>query len=118
MNWHNPRVSWSELERQMSGRPENRRPPSLVNAEDDSAPGFSASDPRTRRPRWTIDLTNRSCRTRSCTATATSASWMGPAIPKPLIEEAVRLNLIGLAITDHDGFYAPPGLRRRRWPTT
>src|SRR5215203_3243097 len=106
MNWHNPRVSWSELERQMSGRPENRRPPSLEHAEDDSAPGFSRKRPAyapaalPERPEEPfVPYAELHCHS--------DFSFLdGASDPETLIEEAVRLSLTGLAITDHDGFYA------------
>src|ERR671910_432365 len=106
MNWHNPRVSWSDLERQMSGRPENRRPPSLEHAEDDSAPGFSRKRPAyaaatlPERPEEPfVPYAKLHCHS--------DFSFLdGASDPETLIEEAVRLSLTGLAITDHDGFYA------------
>jgi error-prone DNA polymerase len=106
MNWHNPRVSWSDLERQMSGRPENRRPPSLEHAEDDSAPGFSRKRPAyapaalPERPEEPfVPYAELHCHS--------DFSFLdGASDPETLIEEAVRLSLTGLAITDHDGFYA------------
>ena len=45
------------------------------------------------------------CPTPSCTATPTSASSTAPSHPEELAEEAARLGLEALAITDHDGFY-------------
>src|SRR5215203_881844 len=106
MNWHNPRVSGSDLERQMSGRPENRRPPSLEHAEDDSAPGFSRKRPAyapaalPERPEEPfVPYAELHCHS--------DFSFLdGASDPETLIEEAVRLSLAGLAITDHDGFYA------------
>ena len=41
MGWHNPPISWAELERRMSGRAEPRLPPTEDNPEGDSAPGFT-----------------------------------------------------------------------------
>jgi error-prone DNA polymerase len=106
MNWHNPRVSWSELERQMSGRPENRRPPSLVNDEDDSAPGFSRKRPA-YTPAAVDDRPDEPFVPYAELHCHSDFSFLdGASDPETLIEEAVRLNLIGLGITDHDGFYA------------
>ena len=45
------------------------------------------------------------CPTPSCTATPTSASSTAPRHPEELVEEAARLGLEALALTDHDGFY-------------
>ena len=106
MNWHNPRVSWSELERQMSGRPENRRPPSLEHAEDDSAPGFSRKRPA-YTPAAVDDRPDEPFMPYAELHCHSDFSFLdGASDPETLIEEAVRLNLTGLAITDHDGFYA------------
>jgi error-prone DNA polymerase len=106
MNWHNPRVSWSELERQMSGRPENRRPPSLEHAEDDSAPGFSRKRPA-YAPAALDDRPDEPFVPYAELHCHSDFSFLdGASDPETLIEEAVRLNLTGLAITDHDGFYA------------
>src|SRR5215204_1607569 len=106
MNWHNPRVSWSELERQMSGRPENRRPPSLEHAEDDSAPGISRKRPA-YTPAAVDDRPDEPMVPYAELHCHSDFSFLdGASDPETLIEEAVRLNLTGLAITDHDGFYA------------
>ncbi|HWH99603.1 MAG TPA: PHP domain-containing protein, partial [Propionibacteriaceae bacterium] len=106
MNWHNPRVSWSELERKMSGRPENRRPPSLEHAEDDSAPGFSRKRPA-YAPAAVDDRPDEPFVPYAELHCHSDFSFLdGASDPETLIEEAVRLNLTGLAITDHDGFYA------------
>ena len=48
---------------------------------------------------------DRASRTPSCTATPTSASWTVRAIPEELVEQAARLGLEALALTDHDGMY-------------
>ena len=47
----------------------------------------------------------RASRTPSCTATPTSASWTARATPEELVEQAARLGLDALALTDHDGMY-------------
>src|SRR5918912_518807 len=77
MGWFNPDVSWAELERQMSGRAARDR--TVHNPEADSAPGYTH-----KRPAYAAD----------------------PELVQRPIEEAVRLGLDALAITDHDGFYA------------
>ena len=45
------------------------------------------------------------CPTPSCTATPTSRFLDGASHPEELAEEAARLGLEALAVTDHDGFY-------------
>ena len=106
MGWHNPQVSWSELERTMSGRIESRRPSSPDNPEGDSAPGFSHKRPAylpanlgERPDEPLVPYAELHCHS--------DFSFLdGASDPETLIEEAVRLGLTGLAITDHDGFYA------------
>ena len=79
MGWFNPDVSWAELERQMSGR--TARDKTVDNPEADSAPGYSHKRPAyAADPSWCSGRASRWCRTPSCTATATSASWTGRAI--------------------------------------
>ena len=76
MGWNNPPISWRELERQMSGRPMPDN--SADNPEGDSAPGYSHKRPAYEPDEQLVKRpTGRSCRTRSCTVTATSASWTG-----------------------------------------
>src|SRR5215211_1465168 len=90
----------------MSGRPENRRPPSLEHAEDDSAPGISRKRPA-YTPAAVDDRPDEPMVPYAELHCHSDFSFLdGASDPETLIEEAVRLNLTGLAITDHDGFYA------------
>ena len=105
MNWHNPDISWAELERQMSGRTARDR--TVYNPEGDSAPGYSH-----KRPGYAVDseLVQRPSGAVVPYAELhchSNFSFLdGVNDPEELIEEAVRLGLDALAITDHDGFYA------------
>jgi len=105
MGWFNPDVSWAELERQMSGRTARDR--TVHNPEGDSAPGYShkrpayAADPELvpRPSEEVVPYAELHCHS--------NFSFLdGVNDPEELIEEAVRLGLDALAITDHDGFYA------------
>ena len=105
MGWNNPPISWRELERRMSGRPMSDN--SADNPEGDSAPGYSHKRPpyepdeqRVRRPTGpVVPYAELHCHS--------NFSFLdGVSDPEELIEEAVRLGLDALAITDHDGFYA------------
>lgn len=96
MGWHNPPMPWSELERKLSGR----HP--LDNPEGDSAPGFSrkrpAYDPVPVPPPAEPVVPYAELHTHS------DFSFLdGASDPEALVEEAVRLGLKALAITDHDG---------------
>src|SRR5215207_5596387 len=105
MGWNNPPISWRELERRMSGRPMPDN--SAHNPEGDSAPGYSHKRPRyvpddqlVKRPTGPVEpYAELHCHS--------NFSFLdGVSDPEELIEEAVRLGLDALAITDHDGFYA------------
>lgn len=88
MGWSNPDISWRELEAKMSGRPEGTSSrkrehyePEVITPPDDAVP-----------------YAELHCHS--------SYSFLdGASEPSELVEEAVRLGLHALAITDHDGFY-------------
>ncbi|GAA2660003.1 error-prone DNA polymerase [Paractinoplanes durhamensis] len=123
MGFHNPRKSWSELEQELTGRPvkppppeegthrigeQRRQPftvdPLAVDADGGDSPAWS----RKRQPYQAPALVR-------ATETAvpyaelhchTNFSFLdGASHPEELAEEAARLGLTGLAVTDHDGFY-------------
>ncbi|MBN9612605.1 MAG: error-prone DNA polymerase, partial [Actinobacteria bacterium] len=96
MGWHNPAISWGELERILSGRdsePRRRSEPRITAVRPEPAehveePGDSETD---RVPYAELHAHS-------------SYSFLdGASTPEALIEEAARLRLDALAITDHDG---------------
>ena len=111
MGWTNPPIPWHELERQLSGRPAPLPAPRSI---------WPA-----RRHRRATAATPRPGRASACpiepatpiAAPATSMPYAelhahssfsfldGASSPEELAEEAVRLGLQSLAITDHDGVY-------------
>ena len=97
MGWNNPTMRWAELERRLSGLP---------GADD-------APVSRRKRARATARAIDR---LEAVTAYAelhchSHFSFLdGASSPAELVEEAVRLGLRALAITDHDGFYGAPML--------
>lgn len=100
MGWENPDVPWSQLERRLSGKP---RP----KGDGGDAPGWSRKrekyDPAQRPipPADAVPYAELHCHS--------NFSFLdGVSDPTVLVEEAVRQGLSGLAITDHDGFYAAP----------
>jgi len=106
MGWRNPPIPWPELERRLSwpapgadGRPSNQ--PEAANGGD--SPAWS----RARQP---FQPTARR-RTQAVTPYAelhchSNFSFLdGASHPEELAEEAVRLGLEALALTDHDGLY-------------
>ncbi|HET9873120.1 MAG TPA: error-prone DNA polymerase [Propionibacteriaceae bacterium] len=100
MGWNNPRMSWAELEGKLSGRPVKP-----AEARDDGGPGSNKRpayqpSPLAQRPAGpVVPYAELHCHS--------NFSFLdGASDPEDLIEEAVRLGLNALAITDHDGFYA------------
>ncbi|MEN3316217.1 MAG: error-prone polymerase, partial [Acidimicrobiaceae bacterium] len=105
MGWHNEPVPWSELERRLSDRPV------VADARGDGGdspawsakrgpyvpPATVASRPRRRRS-GAVDYVELHCHS--------NFSFLdGASAPEELAEEAARLNLTALALTDHDGLY-------------
>jgi error-prone DNA polymerase len=98
MGWSNPDVSWRELERRLSGRPE---------PDGGDAPGWSRKRAKTEpkelgRPTGpVVPYAELHCHS--------SFSFLdGASGPDVLVEEAIALGLHGLALTDHDGFHGAP----------
>ncbi|MDT4891633.1 MAG: error-prone polymerase [Pseudonocardiales bacterium] len=110
MGFNNPAMPWPELERRLSGRPAPAPPdpprggrPAAGDGGDSPAwsrkraayePASSARPPETPRVGY-AELHAHS-----------SFSFLdGASSPEELAEEAVRLGLAGLTLTDHDGMY-------------
>lgn len=100
MGFDNPPVPWSELERVLSGRRPDPTPP---NADGGDSPAWSRKrsayvKPPVLRPDVTVPYAELHAHT--------SYSFLdGASSPEDLVEEAERLGLHALAVTDHDGFY-------------
>ncbi|MGJ0204898.1 error-prone DNA polymerase [Leucobacter sp. gxy201] len=101
MGWNNPPRSWGEVERILSGRapaahpaPEPRapEPPGALVADT----GAETGAPSTARP--VIPYAELH-------AHSHFSFLDGSSSPEDLVDEAQRLGLAGLALTDHDGFY-------------
>lgn len=116
MSFHNPDLPWSELERVLSGEPTRgqRRTrdrerhlhvvdPLAVEADGGDAPARAGRrpyhpPPATARPDDVVPYAELH--------THTNFSFLdGASHPEELAEEAARLGLTALAVTDHDGFY-------------
>src|SRR3954467_6412660 len=94
-----PPISWKELERRLSGLP---------GADD--AP---VSRPKRRKPevREIVPVPGAASTPYAELHCHSHYSFLdGASSPAELVEEAVRLGLHALAITDHDGFYGAPML--------
>ncbi|MFC0315770.1 error-prone DNA polymerase [Gordonia phosphorivorans] len=101
MGWGNGPPSWAEMERVLSGRApvDARRPP----GDGGDSPAWS----RKRGEYLADDVTPTPSRLRYAELHAHSAySFLdGACLPEEMVAEARRLDLTGLALTDHDGFY-------------
>ncbi|MCA1691960.1 MAG: PHP domain-containing protein, partial [Actinobacteria bacterium] len=97
MGWHNPPVPWAELERRLSDRPRD--------ADGGDSPAWSpkraeyrAAPPSPPYPGPAVPYAELHCHS--------AFSFLdGASPPEELAEEAARLGLEALAVTDHDGFY-------------
>jgi error-prone DNA polymerase len=111
MSFHNPDLPWSELERVLSGRPAGRAGHLRVvdPLAGDGADGGDGPARSRRRPGHvppeppppageTVPYAELHAHT--------NFSFLdGASHPEELAEEAARLGLTALAVTDHDGFY-------------
>src|SRR3954462_2374348 len=96
-------MPWSELERRLSdnriaGRPSNVPP----SANGGDSPAWSRKrqpfEPQVQRRRGSVPYAELHCHS--------NFSFLdGASHPEELVEEAARLGLEALAVTDHDGFY-------------
>ncbi len=101
MGFDNPSVPWSELERILSDRRRPRNVP--AGADGGDSPAWSHkrgpyTPPSIERPTDVIPYAELH-------AHSTFSFLDGASSPEELAEEAERLGLHALAISDHDGFY-------------
>jgi len=107
MGWGNPPVPWSELERLLSGRPRHEERPSR----ETQFPGDGNDSPAWSRKRVAYQPPVPPPPTAGAVPfaelhTHSSFSFLdGASQPEELVEEAARLGLEAIALTDHDGLY-------------
>ncbi|WP_400998498.1 error-prone DNA polymerase [Agromyces sp. GXQ0307] len=109
MGWNNPEIPWSELERRLSDRqrPDAAATPrTKVSGDGGDSPAWSRKrhpyrppEEEDARPAGPV------VPYAELHAHSTFSFLDGASGPERLVEEAHRLGLTGLAITDHDGFY-------------
>ena len=118
MGWNNPPVPWSEVEQVLSGRPIKPtlkpKPPkpekpivhdpiTIDHGDGGDTPAWTRKRQRYEAPEFirqpsVVDYAELHCHS--------NFSFLdGASQPEELVEEAARLGLTGLALTDHDGFY-------------
>ena len=104
MGFNNPSMPWSELERRLSGRRPTdagrarHRSPTAATARPGRTSASPSSPPITERVRGAVPYAELHCHS--------NFSFLdGARHPEELAEEAARLGLEALALTDHDGFY-------------
>ncbi|WP_336085203.1 error-prone DNA polymerase [Nocardia sp. SSK8] len=104
MGWSNGPPTWSELERVLSGKPSAR-------PAEDMHPGDGGDSPAWSRKRGEYRATALDRPSGPTVPYAelhahSAYSFLdGASQPEELVEEAVRLGLDALALTDHNGFY-------------
>ena len=91
----NPRITWKELEQQLSGTvPSNQVDPNFSHG---------VQKARSKRP---LPTAPKTVVPYAELHSHTNFSFLdGASHPEDMVEEAVRLGLSALAVTDHDGFY-------------
>ena len=101
MGFNNPGISWSELERTLSDR---HTKPTRAEGDGGDSPAWSYRRPEYAAPeglerrRGAVPYAELHCHS--------NFSFLdGASHPEALAEEAARLGLEALALTDHDGFY-------------
>ncbi|MGA8545111.1 MAG: PHP domain-containing protein, partial [Mycobacterium sp.] len=102
MGWSNGPPSWAEMERVLDGKPRRSGTPSVWGPPDDV--------PWSRkRVAYEPPDDNRTVRSSVAYAelhTHSAFSFLdGACTPEELVEEAVRLDLRAIALTDHNGLY-------------
>ncbi len=117
MGWGNPPISWRDLEATLSDKPKARSSDGRERSDQGDAPlegdgGDSPAWSRTRGPYVAPAPTAPSPPRSSSTVPyaelhchSTFSFLDGASHPEELAEEAARLGLEALALTDHNGFY-------------
>ena len=100
MGWNDGPPSWAEMERVLNGRP----PLAELAADGGDSPAWSRKRVGYQAPR--LDRPQRSGSPYAELHAHSAFSFLdGAATPEELVEEAARLDLRAIALTDHDGLY-------------
>ena len=104
VGWHNGPPSWAEMQRVLEGKPR-------VAGASPESPADGGDSPAWSRKRGDYRPVNRPARPGTAVPYAelhahSAYSFLdGASTPEELVEEAVRLDLRAIALTDHDGLY-------------
>ncbi len=101
MGYSNPPIPWSQFERALS----DKRPDAAHAGDGGDSPAWSRKRSRYVPPPPPSDDGDPVVPYAELHAHSTFSFLDGASGPEHLVEEAARLHLHGLALTDHDGFY-------------
>jgi error-prone DNA polymerase len=105
MGWNNPPVRWAELERALSGRP-----PQSGSGDGGDSPAWSRKrtgyeSPPEAKPKAEEDAGEHRVPYAEVHCHSNFSFLDGASHPEELVEQAARLGLDAIALTDHDGVY-------------
>ncbi|WP_305786300.1 error-prone DNA polymerase [Symbioplanes lichenis] len=104
MSFHNPDISWGELESKLTGKRHlHVVDPLAVDGDGGDSPAWSRKRQPYEAPAFVKKATAEPYAELHCHSNFSFLD--GASHPEELAEEAARLGLTGLAVTDHDGFY-------------
>ena len=112
MGWQNPPVPWRHIEQTLSDRPAGspsggKQHPDAVRfgpgADGGDSPAWSYKRPEYQMPEIVRRSSSVPYAELHCHSSFSFLDGASP--PEALVEEAARLDLQALAVTDHDGFY-------------
>ncbi|WP_306212744.1 error-prone DNA polymerase [Actinoplanes sp. RD1] len=104
MSFHNPDISWGELESKLTGKRHlHVVDPLAVDGDGGDSPAWSRKRQPYEAPAFVKAQAAEPYAELHCHSNFSFLD--GASHPEELAEEAARLGLTGLAVTDHDGFY-------------
>ncbi|MBF6167300.1 error-prone DNA polymerase [Streptomyces gardneri] len=104
MGWGNGPPSWAEMERVLSGRSGRTSPDAMYPGDGGDSPAWSRKRGE-YRPEPVRRAEESPVPYAELHAHSAYSFLDGASHPEELVEEAVRLGLAAIALTDHDGFY-------------
>ncbi|TLG11543.1 error-prone DNA polymerase [Nocardia cyriacigeorgica] len=105
MGWSNGPPSWSELERVLSGRPGRHDPESMYPGDGGDSPAWSRKRGEYLAEGGGLRPLGPVVPYAELHAHSAYSFLDGASHPEELVEEAARLGLEAVALTDHNGFY-------------